>query len=150
MVIIIIGIICAIAAPSMNRIMKSYRLKSAANDLASTLQLARITAISQNAHSFLTFNTSTQSYSAFSDNGAGGGTANDGVQSGTEPTIKTINIRNEYSNEITMGTPSFGVTNYFNSQGICGAGGSILLQNTSGASIQVVIAQGGSIKIVKL
>ena len=75
MVIIIIGIICAIAAPSMNRIMKSYRLKSAANDLASTLQLARITAISQNAHSFLTFNTSTQSYSAFSDNGAGGGTA---------------------------------------------------------------------------
>ena len=124
----------------MTAMMKSYRLKSAANDLASTLQLARLTAISQNANSVVTFDIGTQLYSAFSDNGEGGGTINDGTQSGTEPTIKTINVRNEYSNEVTMSTPSFGVTNFFNSQGGLkdSAAGSIVLQNTSGESRQVV------------
>jgi type IV fimbrial biogenesis protein FimT len=149
MVMVIIGIVCTMAAPSMTGMMKSYRLKSAANDLAATLQLARMTAISQNANSVVTFNTGNQSYLAFSDNGDGGGTAKDGVQSGTEPTIKTINIRTEYSNEVTMGTPSFGLTNFFNAQGSCNAAGSITLQNSSGESRQIVIAQGGSVKVVK-
>jgi Tfp pilus assembly protein FimT len=145
----IIGIVCIIAVPNMSVMMNSNQLKSAANDLASALQLARATAISQNANSVITFDIANQSYIIFSDNGAGGGTANDGVKSGTEPTIKTINIRNEYSNQVTMSTPSFGVTNYFNSQGICSQSGSITLQNSSGDSRQIVIAQGGSIKVVK-
>jgi Tfp pilus assembly protein FimT len=146
---VIIGIVSIIAVPNMTGMMKSYRLKSAANELASTLQLARLTAISQNANSVVTFNTGNQSYLAFSDNGEGGGTLNDGGQSGTEPTIKTINIRTSYYNAVTMGTPSFGLTNFFNSQGSCNAAGSITLQNTSGESRQVFVAQGGSIKVVK-
>jgi type II secretion system protein H len=146
---VLIGVICTIAVPNMSVMMKTNQLRSAANDLASALQLARITAISQNANSVMKFNTGNQSYLFFSDNGTGGGTANDGVQSGTEPTIKTINIPNEYSNQVTMSTPSFGATNYFNSQGICSQSGSITLQNSSGESRQIVIAQGGSIKVVK-
>ena len=75
---------------------------------------------------------------------------NDGTRSGTEPTIKALSVRNEYAGEITMGTPSFGNSNFFTSQGSCNAAGSILLQNNSGESYQVVISLGGSIKVVKL
>jgi type IV fimbrial biogenesis protein FimT len=150
MVMVIIGILCTIAVPNLSGMMRSYRLKSAANDLASTLQLARSTAISQNANSFITFNTGTQSYSAFSDNGEGGGTLNDGTQSGTEPTIKALSVRNEYAGQITMGAPSFGNSIFFSSQGSCNAAGSILLQSTSGESYQVVVSLGGSVKVVKL
>jgi prepilin-type N-terminal cleavage/methylation domain-containing protein len=149
-VMVIIGIISTIAVPNMSAMMKSYRLKSAANDLASTLQLARLTAISQNANSFITFDTGAQSYSAFSDNGEGGGTLNDGTRSGTEPIIKALSVRNEYAGEITLGTPSFGNSNFFTSQGSSNAAGTILLQNSSGESYQVVISLGGSIKVVKL
>ncbi len=60
MVMVIIGIVCTMAVPSMTGMMKSYRLKSAANDLASTLQLARMTAISQNANSVINFDTANQ------------------------------------------------------------------------------------------
>jgi prepilin-type N-terminal cleavage/methylation domain-containing protein len=152
-VIAIIGIVSAIAVPNMTIMMRSYRLKSAANDLASTLQLARMTAIAQNSNSVVTFNTISQSYLVFSDNGDGGGPLdiNNNVQSGTEPTIKTVSVRNEYSGEITLGTPSFGLTTYFNAQGGLkeNGAGSIVLQNTSGESRQIFIAQGGSVKVVK-
>jgi prepilin-type N-terminal cleavage/methylation domain-containing protein len=151
-VLYVVGIICILsvmAVPNLSGMMKSYRLKSAANDLASTLQLARLTAISQNARSVVAFDTANQTYSVFSDNGEGGGTMNDGIRSGSEPTIKTMNVRNEYSNEVTMSTPSFGVSNFFNSLGMCNGGGSVVLQNTSGESLQVVIAQGGAVKVIK-
>ena len=146
----LIGIISAIAVPNMAKMMRSYRLKSAASELSSVMQLVRMTAISQNANSVLTFNTSNQTYSAFSDNGNGGGTSNDGSQTGTEPTIKTVNISDTYFGEITFATPSFGTTITFNSQGICNPNGTVSLQNSIGKVIQVIISPSGSIKINKL
>jgi len=157
-VLIVIGIIViisAIAVPNMAVMMKSYRLKSAANEMASVMQLARMTAISQNANSVLTFNTGNQTYSAFSDNGDVNGTinvnnVNNGIQNGTEPTIKTINIANTYSGEVTFATPSFGTTITFYSQGNCDHSGTVSLQNSIGKVIQVIISSSGSIKMNKL
>lgn len=146
----IIGIISAIAVPTITQMMKSYRLNSAANEMASVMQLARMTAIGQNSHSVVTFNTGTQTYSAFIDNGAGGGTLYDGIQNGTEPTIKTINIANTYSGEVSFTTPSFGTTIIFYSQGNCNSGGTVSLQNSIGKVIQVIISSSGSIKMNKL
>jgi Tfp pilus assembly protein FimT len=145
----IIAIISVLAAPSATTLLKSYRLKSATNELASVLQLARVTAIAQNANSVVTFDAANQTYSVFSDNGAGGGTINDGFQSGTEPTINTVNVRNSYYSQATFNTPSFGNSLYFNSQGSCSQSGSIALQNSTGGSYQVVLTTGGSIKVIK-
>jgi type IV fimbrial biogenesis protein FimT len=144
----LIGILSAIAVPNVITMMRAYRLKSAANELASTLQLARVTAISQNANSVLTFNSGSKSYSGFSDNGAGGGTINDGVQNGTEPTIKTVNLQSSYYGEITFNTPTFGNTTVFNSQGMCAPSGTVTLQNSTGATVQVVLSPSGSIKMI--
>ncbi|MEW6188015.1 MAG: GspH/FimT family protein [Thermodesulfobacteriota bacterium] len=146
-VIAIIGIMCTAAVPGVNSMMRSYRLKSAAQDLSSTLQRARMAAMAQNANSVLIFDVAGQTLTVFSDNGAGGATANDGAQSGGEPTVTSLNIRNEYSQEITMGTPTFGLTNFFNSQGVLNTGGSIQIQNSGGSSKQVVISPSGAIGI---
>jgi prepilin-type N-terminal cleavage/methylation domain-containing protein len=148
-VIALIGIICTIAAPNVSTMMKSYRLKSAANELASTLQLAKITAISQNANSVLTFNSASQTYSAFSDNGDGGGTVNDGTQSGSEPTIATVNLENSYYGEAVLNTPSFGNTIVFTSQGACNQSGTISLHNSDSETFQIIISPAGSIKLIK-
>jgi Tfp pilus assembly protein FimT len=145
----LLGIISAIAVPGMTTMMKSYRLKSATNELASVLQLARVTAIAQNSNSLLTFDIANQSYSVFSDNGTGGGTVNDGVQSGSEPTLKTVSIKNNYYNQVTMNAPTFGNSMVFTSQGTCNQNGSVSLQNNIGGSYQVVLSTGGSIKVVK-
>ncbi len=144
----LIGIICAIAAPSIPVMLRSYRLRAAANELASTLQSARLTAISQNANSVLVFDMANQTYTVFSDNGEGGGTLNDGLQTGSEPTLKTINVRNAYYGEVLIQTPSLGISTTFNSQGICTISGTITLQNSVGSTAQIVLSPGGSIKIV--
>jgi Tfp pilus assembly protein FimT len=148
-VIFLIALISVLAAPSATTLLKSYRLKSAVNEMASVLQLARVTAIAQNANCVITFDATNQAYSVFSDNGDGGGTINDGIQSGTEPAIKTVNVRNSYYGQATFSAPSFGNSLYFNSQGSCSQSGSIPLQNNIGDSYQVVLTTGGSIKVVK-
>ncbi|HMK65899.1 MAG TPA: GspH/FimT family pseudopilin, partial [Thermodesulfobacteriota bacterium] len=130
----IIAIISVLAVPSTTTLLRSYRLKSATNELASSLQLARVTAIAQNANSVVTFDAANQTYTVFSDNGAGGGTINDGSQTGTEPTVKTVNVRNDYYGQATFNAPSFGNSLYFNSQGSCSQSGSIALQNSIGGS----------------
>jgi Tfp pilus assembly protein FimT len=146
-IFVLIGIISSIAVPNVFTMMKSYRLKSAVNELASTIQQARMTAISQNANCVLTFNSANQTYSVFSDNGDGGGILNDGVQNGTESTIKTVNMLNSYKGDVSLGAPSFGTTTSFNSQGMCSLSGSVSLQNCLGATGQVVLSTAGSIKI---
>ncbi len=149
-VMAIIGVLCAVATPNMSAMLKSYRLKSAAYDLASALQLAKMTAIAQNANSVVFFDVENQTYTLFSDNGAGGGTANDNTQSGNEPTIKTVNVGSEYSQSVVLGTPSFGSTVSYNSQGMCSTGGTIPLQNTAGQGYQIVLTLGGGIKVNRM
>lgn len=148
-VIVLIGIISGLAAPNMSAMLTSYRLKSAANELSSIMQLAKVTAIAQNANSVVTFNTTNQSYSSFSDNGEGGGTTNDGIQSGTEPTIKTVSVKNIYYNQVTLNAPSFGNSIVFTSQGTCNQSGTVSLHNSSGDSLQILITMAGAIKVVK-
>jgi len=60
--VVIIGIVAAIAAPNFSRLSASLRMNSAARDLASTLQLARIKAIAQNTSVRLNFDTKANTY----------------------------------------------------------------------------------------
>lgn len=146
-VMAIIVILCTVAVPGMSNLMRSYRLKGAANDLASTLQLARMTALARNAYCVASFDVSGQTVTLFIDNGTGGGTSNDKTQNGGEPTIKTLNIQNEYSNDISLGAPSFGSAVSFDSRGRPDTSGTILLQTGSGTQKEIVLSPSGSIKI---
>ena len=60
--LMIIGIMASIAIPSFSVWLPSYRLKSAARELYSNLQLAKLTAVRQNQNCSITFSTSPDQY----------------------------------------------------------------------------------------
>ncbi len=91
-VMAIIGIVAGIAAPMFNSYMIDARLREGVRNLKSDMELAKIRAVRENAHVAVTFDTATDSYTIFIDNGAGGGTADDWVKNGGEVEIKTVNL----------------------------------------------------------
>lgn len=58
----IMGSLIAIALPKFTRLLPGIRLSSAARQVATDLQLARMRAISQHANQTVTFNTTTATY----------------------------------------------------------------------------------------
>jgi prepilin-type N-terminal cleavage/methylation domain-containing protein len=65
--IFILGILAAIAMPHFTRLLPGIRLNSAARQIATDLQLARMRAISQHANQTVAFNTSTGTYTLGTD-----------------------------------------------------------------------------------
>jgi prepilin-type N-terminal cleavage/methylation domain-containing protein len=143
----IITILCTLAVPGMGSLMRTYRLKSAANDLASLLQLARMTAMARSADCVVSFDVGAQTVTLFVDNGSGGGTQGNKTQESGEPTIKTLDIRNEYAQQITLGTPSFGSSVTFDSRGLPDTSGTVPLQTGAGTNKQIVVSASGAVKI---
>ena len=60
--IVIMGILAAIAMPHFTRLLPGIRLSSAARQIATDLQLARMRAISQHANQTVAFNIATATY----------------------------------------------------------------------------------------
>jgi len=65
----ILGVMVLIAIPNIGRWLPRYRLKSAARDVASNMQLARLGAIKDNREWALLFDVNGQSYRIISDKG---------------------------------------------------------------------------------
>jgi len=91
-VIAIIGIAAAIAIPNLIGWLPNYRLRSAARDIYSTLQRARLQAVKENASVVVNFSTVTDDYLAFVDNGEGGGTAGNEIRDGGERIFRSMNM----------------------------------------------------------
>ena len=66
-VIAIIGIVAGIVLPNVVAWLPKHRLNSGAEDIQSTLQLARLGAIKENANATVTFDTANHSYLAVID-----------------------------------------------------------------------------------
>ncbi len=144
-VIAIIGIVSAIASPSISIWSSSSRLKCASNELASTLQLARLTAIGNGANCVLSYNSSTKIYRVFVDNGAGGGTASNGVRDGSEPIIKTIDMTD--GNHKALPLPGSDLNIAFNSLGGTVTIISPVTLSTYSDYRQITVSPAGAIKI---
>lgn len=91
-VAVIIGTLAAIAIPNYINWLPNYRLKGAVNDLYSNVQRVRLEAVKRNTDVGISFTTvifpaTGGSYQAFIDDGAGGGTASNAIQDGTETTL---------------------------------------------------------------
>src|SRR5437868_7111065 len=65
--IVIVGILAAIAMPHFTRLLPGIRLSSAARQIATDLQLARMRAIAQHANQTVAFNTTTATYTFGAD-----------------------------------------------------------------------------------
>lgn len=115
--IVVLGVLAAIAIPDFSRWGPDMRLKGAVRDLKSNMELSRLRAIRENANVVLAFDTGNNSYIVFVDNGAGGGVANDFTQNGSEVVLKTVAISsdvNMYEVSFSFGTSQCG----FNSRGL--------------------------------
>lgn len=89
----ILGILAAIAIPNFQVWVSNQRLRSDMAQLEGDLQAARMTAINRNAGMTVLFNTpAAGQYVLFTDSGAGGGTARDGIRNGTEPYLSAVGL----------------------------------------------------------
>ena len=96
---VIIAILCGVAAPFFRNWLADIELRSVSRQLQSDLMWARSQAISLNTDIVVDMHPvgdaagcigSGGGYTIFADNGAGGGTAGDGVKNGSEPVLKTV------------------------------------------------------------
>lgn len=110
-VLIVIGILIALAAvaiPNLSSWASNQRLKSAARDLFTHFQHARLEAVKRNSNIALNFypdvGESRGSYIVFVDNGAGsGGNSGNRLRDGSEELLKYI----EMSRDINLETTTF-------------------------------------------
>ena len=90
-VIAILGIVSAIAVPGAVSWLKAARLRSAAVNLRGDLELAKLSAIRENALVAVQFKA--DGYTVFVDNGAGGVAAGDWICSGSEVLLKNRQLQ---------------------------------------------------------
>jgi len=83
----IISILAGLAIPGFFNWLPQYRMRSAADDVLSTLQYAKLRAVRENDIVSVTFDTANDGYLVFLDNGAGGNAGN-GSQEAGEATVK--------------------------------------------------------------
>lgn len=148
-IIIVLGILAAVAIPSFSRYGPDMRLKGAVRDLKSAMELAKLKAIRENAFVALVFNTGTNSYTVFVDNGAGGGVANDWTQNGSEQVLTAVTI----PSDVMMYDASFagGAARVrFNSRGLPnGLGGHVYMKNANNNYRGIVLSMVGHVQIQK-
>ena len=87
-VTVILGILATIAIPALLNAIPSLRLKSSTRDIFSLLLMAKGEALNRSENITILFNPGGNNYSAFIDNGTGGGVANDQIHNGTERVIQ--------------------------------------------------------------
>ena len=150
-VISIIAIMSAVAIPSLVSWLPNYRLSGAARDVLSAIELARLTAVRENASVGVSFTPGSAAYQLWVDNGEGGGAANDCSQNGTERILR--NGQMPYS--IAMSSAVFGAASSFRFNGMglplqtdgSPGGGSVVLTNSKGKTRTITLSSGGNARI---
>jgi type IV fimbrial biogenesis protein FimT len=94
-VIAIIAILSTIAVPSYVGWISNRRLQSAASEVQSAIQLAKMTAIKENVNVVITFNPSARSFTAFVDDGGGGAGASNRIKDNGERLIRSATFQND-------------------------------------------------------
>ena len=96
-VIAVLGILTAVGVPNFLSWLPKYRLKSAARDLYSNMQLAKLSAIKNNADWAIVFNLATDQYQVCSDQGP-----DNSWGGGDNIVIKTV-VLNNYGSGVAYG-----------------------------------------------
>lgn len=142
--LIVLGILTAIAIPGFSTWLPKYRLKHAARDVYSNMQLAKMGAIRSNADWAIVFDTGANRYFVCSGRGAGGTWDGPTEMGGDDVLEKTVNLAG-YKSGIAYGHGNAGApigtvfddevtygsnVAVFNPRGTSGTG-YVYLENTS-------------------
>ena len=103
-VMIIMGVMTSIAIPAFSTWLPNYRLRVASKDLYSNLQMAKLTAIKQNATSAVIFDNTVSPgrYFICSDSGANGNWDGPATLGGDDNCLKTVEL-SQYGSGIDYG-----------------------------------------------
>jgi type IV fimbrial biogenesis protein FimT len=135
-VIAIMGILAAIAAPNFRNYMTQSRLKGAARQVMSDLMLARMQAVTKNNEVKVFFNADGKNYTILDD------TNNNGHYDGDPETEVTKNIQTDY-NDVSFSSNNNPI---FMPRGTATSLPTVTLTNPSG-SLYVKVASAGRVKI---
>jgi type II secretion system protein H len=138
-VIAIMGVLTAVATPSMSRWLTSIRMESATREIASTLQLARVKAITQNTSIRINFDTTANTYQMQQRDSANPTSWNNVEKAKKLPA--GINFVSITGNPIIFQSGRGSTLPSHN--------GTITLQNTQGKTNEVVVAQTGRVIVRK-
>ena len=153
-VVAIIGVLAAIAIPNYINWLPNYRLKGAARDLYSNMQKVKLEAVKRNASVGIAFTTvvfpaTGGSYQAFIDDGAGGGTASNAIQDGTETTLFQVTMPASCS---LSGTNFLGSSTGYNARGLPLGNrvGTAILRNNRLGQYSLSLSNAGYTKLLRL
>lgn len=91
-VVALIGILMAIAIPSLLSQRPMWRVNGASRALLTDMRLTQSMAIRSGDPHAIIFDGALKKYDVISDDGAGGGARGDGIKNGAETIIKTVDI----------------------------------------------------------
>jgi prepilin-type N-terminal cleavage/methylation domain-containing protein len=91
-VIAIIGITAAIIVPNVINYRERARVRASASEMLAIFRTAQVEAVKRNYNMVILFDAANAKATTFLDNGQGGGTANNGTQDGSEPTIRELKV----------------------------------------------------------
>ena len=139
-VIGIMAILASVAIPGFLAWLPNYRMRSAADEVISTLQHAKLRAVRENDIVSVNFDFANENYRTFLDNGAGANAGN-GTQEAGEATVKN----GQMPGGIDLQDSTLGAVVRFNRRGFPDAGGNIVIANGSNTRT-VSLTLGGSIE----
>lgn len=154
-VIFTFGIIASIALPNILAYLPNLQLRQASRDFFIDMQEAKSLAIKSNAPTGVTITTVAcpglpnsipspgGTYTLFTDDGSGGVTSGDGLQTGTEQTIRTINLPSRVA--LCNGAIQLGATSFLPS-GSSIAPGTVTFTNTQNNTSSVTMTISGNIR----
>jgi type IV fimbrial biogenesis protein FimT len=137
----IMAILASVAVPGFLGWLPKYRMRSAADDVLSTLQNAKLRAVRENSVVRVTFDFANDRYLAFVDNGAGAN-ADNGTQEADEATIKN----GQMPAGIDLSDDTLGPMVRFDRRGFPDASGNIDVSNGT-ISKTINLTLGGSASI---
>lgn len=146
--IAIIAVLAAVAIPNMIAWLPDYRLRSGAAEMLSALQLARLSAIKENAEVAVRFDTGSDEYLVFVDNGEGGGTPGNESQDGSERVIRSGKMAPDA--QIDSAGFSGGLSRVsFTGRGLTKGFrvGTVMLENSKGHQKEIVVNMTGRCRI---
>lgn len=139
----IVAILSAAAIPNFHSWLPKTQAGSASREILTTIQLAKMAAIKDNANVVVHFTPATGECLAFVDDGAGGGTAEDRVRNGGERLVRRYMV----PRGVTLSLPSFGTELEFSNRGLPTAGGDVSVAS-SGQTKTIRVLPSGHAKII--
>jgi prepilin-type N-terminal cleavage/methylation domain-containing protein len=134
-VLVVFGILSAIALPGLNKFLRSLDLNGQVQSTASTLRVVRQRAITENNDYCVTYDTTARVFTWFDDEN------NDGVKQSTEKSGQTQPLSSWITVTQSVTNPFSSTTLIFYPNGSTNTSGSLIFSNSDGYTLSLSVVR---------